>query len=125
MIDAKKAAVFQRGRERRKISEEKQKEWVEKWQTSGLTCQKFCKAYDLVHSVFLRWRRKFLFHGQEPEKQEGNWCPVHLPEGKVTDHNSITIEILLSTGSLLRSTCAIRQLIELLQGIDHAASIIR
>lgn len=37
---------------------EQWKEFIDKWQRSGLSQSKFCRQHELTHSAFFRWRNK-------------------------------------------------------------------
>ena len=78
---------------------------LETWQSSGLSIRQFCKDEGLSEPQFYVWRKKLSgggitgpAHQDEPRQQA--FIEVALPK-----NNDITIELLLTSGNMVRIPC--------------------
>jgi len=99
-------------RPKRHFSLEDKKNFCIAWEASGLDKAKFCKKYDLVHSVFSKWCRQLNSNKPTPPSQN-HWIPIALnetPSLLKKDKGVIDIKIPNITHVLLFALCCIHLL---------------
>lgn len=110
---------------RRKFSLEDKKNLYEKWRSSGLSKNKFCKHHKLNPSPFSKWCKLFTFNPINSPKQ--NWVPViSKPEPSSKEHpDQVSAEITLPNKIVVRLSLALANLNDLLKELGDATTTLR
>ena len=74
---------------------------IEKWQDSGMSISKFCRAEGLSEGTFYNWRKKLNGRHSQPDKQTAR-SPAAFIEVAMPKSNHAVLELLLSSGNTLR-----------------------
>lgn len=103
------------GRPRDPRKEHQWRQWIQQWQTTGLTVRAFCARHALAVPSFYAWRRLL----RRREAATGPFVPVQvIPDDPPVPTG--TLEVVLAGGRRLRVTpgfdpAALRQLLAVLE----------
>jgi hypothetical protein len=87
-----------------KSNNEKQQFWqmvIESWHDSGMPISKFCKAEGLSEGAFYSWRKR-LAGRRTQHNESANLKPSAFIEVAMPKSDYVALEILLSSGHILR-----------------------
>ena len=79
---------------------------IETWQASGLSIRQFCKDEGLSEPQFYHWRKKLAGCGTQPAVQDDPVQPAFI-EVAIPKNNDIAMELLLTSGNMVRIPCGI------------------
>jgi transposase-like protein len=104
-----------------KFSIEERRGYCMAWKQSNLNLIEYCKANGISRSAFQRWRKEYESEGGE------HFSPVIVnnKQGVWRGEGKIRVEISFSSQLRLVTEMDSRELINLIQEVSHAASVIR
>ncbi len=82
---------------RKLTTKEERKEWVEKWQVSGVLQDEWCKAHDLSTHTFRKWVSRY-----RKEEQDVNSAFIPLEMEAQKSFPSSPLEVIYPNGVQVR-----------------------
>jgi transposase-like protein len=106
------------GRPRDERKRQQWQQWLQQWQSSGLTVRAFCNLYGLTEASFYAWRRQL----RQPQRSPVPFLPVHVV-AEADDPSEPALEVVLAGGRRLRVAPGFdaRTLRELLAVLEEAS----
>ena len=72
--------------------------WVEQWESSGLSAAEFCRRHDLPVLRFYSWRRRFRLWDQSAAGNDANAGGSFVPLAFREEHSPCGIAVVFSSG---------------------------
>jgi hypothetical protein len=72
--------------------------WVEQWESSGLSAAEFCRRHDLPVLRFYSWRRRFRLWDQSSAGNDANVGGSFVPLAFREEHSPCGIAVVFSSG---------------------------
>jgi hypothetical protein len=105
------------------LSHDEKIAWCKRWKASKLPLVEFCKMHHILKSSLYGWYKRFF--ASDNEKVKPAFIPLSPSAKVLSEQEKVLIELTLANGAIIKFNMSLTMVVNLIQELGHAATVVR